>query len=188
MIDAKVYEPGVTVVLANAIVPELVIVPPERPVPAVIDVTVPVVEEVPAPIAVLNVAASKVDTVLSALIRKKVTADGLVSVNRFEPTVVAPSEVRPVEAVKPVAPPSHRFLSEYAVFQSVLDPPLAVIVLTTLKEFAERVLGKVTPLVSFVVYTTLLLAGYPPQSCILLTVMPFPEKEEFQEGMNTILT
>jgi hypothetical protein len=38
-----VYEPAVTAVLASATVPDVVIVPPDKPVPAVIDVTVPVV-------------------------------------------------------------------------------------------------------------------------------------------------
>ena len=43
-------------------------------------VTVPVVELVPAPIAVLNVVASKADTVLSALIRGNVIAVGFANV------------------------------------------------------------------------------------------------------------
>jgi len=43
-------------------------------------VTVPVVELVPAPIAVLNVAASKAETVLSALMRGNVIAVGFVNV------------------------------------------------------------------------------------------------------------
>ena len=85
--------------------PEIVPVPPT-------EVTVPVVLEVPAPIAVRNVAASRADTVLSALKRGKVTAEGLVRVKRFEPIVVAPSDVLPVEAVKPVEPPSHFKRSE----------------------------------------------------------------------------
>ena len=39
---ALVYVPGDTAVFASAIVPDVVIVPPERPVPALTDVTVPV--------------------------------------------------------------------------------------------------------------------------------------------------
>lgn len=38
---ALVYEAGVTAVLAKATVPEVVIVPPVKPVPAVMLVTVP---------------------------------------------------------------------------------------------------------------------------------------------------
>ena len=57
----------------------------DNPVGTVIatEVTVPVVELVPAPIAVRNDAASSADTVLSALNRGKVIALGLVSVNMF---------------------------------------------------------------------------------------------------------
>ena len=60
---------------------------------------------VPAPIAVLKVAASRADTVLSALILGKVIADGLVSVKKFEPTVLAPIPVRAVACVVPPVPP-----------------------------------------------------------------------------------
>lgn len=63
------------------------------PVPATL-VTVPVVELVPAPIALRKVAASKAETVLSALKRGNVTALGLVIVKRLSPSVVDPSEVR----------------------------------------------------------------------------------------------
>jgi hypothetical protein len=69
------------------------------------DVTVPVVELVPAPIAVRKVAASKADTVLSALKRGNVTAEGLVNVKTFPPTVVAPRLVRAVAAVVAPVPP-----------------------------------------------------------------------------------
>lgn len=69
----------------------------------VTEVTVP--PPLPAPIAVLNAAASKVVTVLSALICMKVTALGLASVNRLPPTVVEPKDVRAAEAdVAPVPP------------------------------------------------------------------------------------
>lgn len=60
---------------------------------------------VPAPIAVRNVAASSVETELSAFTRRKVMADGFVSVNRFEPTVVAPRFVRAVAADEAPVPP-----------------------------------------------------------------------------------
>ena len=89
------------------IVPVPVIVPPVIGEVVAIDVTVPVVDDVPAPIAVLKLAAFKVETVLSALNLGNVIADGLVSVNIFSPTVVAPNEVLPVEAVNPVEPASH---------------------------------------------------------------------------------
>ena len=46
----------------------------------VTDVTVPVVELVPAPIAVRKVAASRVETVLSTFILGKVIAVGFASV------------------------------------------------------------------------------------------------------------
>ena len=70
-------------------------------------VTVPVAEEVPAPIAVLKVAASRAETVLSAFKRGKVIAEGFTSVNIDCPIVVPPKDVRPVPAVNPVEPPSH---------------------------------------------------------------------------------
>ena len=69
------------------------------------EVTVPV--PVPTPIAVLKLAASSAVTELSALNRGKVIAPGFVRVNRLDPTVVAPKEVLPVAAVRPVDPPSH---------------------------------------------------------------------------------
>lgn len=81
------------------------VVPPEDTtglVPVTL-VTVPL--PVPAPIAVLNVAASRVDTVLSALMRTKVIALGLVRVKKFDPTVVAPRFVRAVGAVVAPVPP-----------------------------------------------------------------------------------
>ena len=84
---------------------------------AVTPVTVP--EPVPAPIAVLNVAASKAETVLSAFILGNVIAVGFVSVKKLPPTVVAPNDVRPVAATNPVAPPSHLRRSVKAVSQFV---------------------------------------------------------------------
>ena len=87
------------------IVPEVVIVPPVNPVPVATLVTVPFPLPVPAPIAVRNVAASSADTVLSAFMRGKVTALGLVSVKKLLPTVVAPRPVRaPLAVVEPVPP------------------------------------------------------------------------------------
>jgi hypothetical protein len=78
--------------------------PDAVPVPET-DVTVPVVELVPAPIAVRNDAASKEETVLSALNRGNVTALGLVIVKRLLPSVVAPRFVRAaVFVVAPVPP------------------------------------------------------------------------------------
>lgn len=72
------------------------------PVPLT-EVTVPL--PVPAPIALRKVAASKAETVLSALKRGNVTADGLVIVKRLSPSVVEPSDVRAPEAVVAFVPP-----------------------------------------------------------------------------------
>ena len=74
------------------------------PVPPTL-VTVPVVLDVPAPIAVLNVAASKADTVLSALILGNVMAVGLANVKKLPPTVVAPKLVLATGAVVAPVPP-----------------------------------------------------------------------------------
>jgi hypothetical protein len=101
---------GVTLKVPPSVNDPLVVTVPLKvnpdtvPVP-LIDVTVPVVLEVPAPIAVLKVAASSVDIVLFALNRGKVIADGLVSVNILPPTVVAPKLVRAVGAVVAPVPP-----------------------------------------------------------------------------------
>ena len=67
---------------------------------------------VPAPIAVLNVAASSAETVLSALILGKVIADGLVSVKKLEPTVLAPSDVLAPDAVVAAVPPDAKGSAE----------------------------------------------------------------------------
>ena len=87
---------------------------------AATDVTEP--PPVPAPIAVLNDAASNHETVLFALACKNVIADGFVDVNIFPPTVVAPRDVLPVAEVPEFARvlPSHLNLSLYAVSQLVL--------------------------------------------------------------------
>ena len=84
--------------------PPLVVNPVVPPETATL-VTVPVVLDVPAPMAVLKVAASSAETVLSAFTRKKVMAAGFVRVNKFEPTVVAPKFVRAVAAVVAPVPP-----------------------------------------------------------------------------------
>ena len=102
---ATTLEAVFVVVASTAMVPLVVIVPPVKYVPATIDVTVPVVELVPAPIAERNVAASKDDTVLSALKRGNVTALGFVMVNRLPPSVVAPRLVRAPPAVDDPVPP-----------------------------------------------------------------------------------
>jgi hypothetical protein len=72
---------------------------------------------VPAPIALRKLAAVKAETVLSTLNLGKVIAEGLVKVNIDCPMVVPPRLVRPVDATKPVLPPSHFSLSVNAVFQ-----------------------------------------------------------------------
>ena len=93
---------------ASVIVPEVVTGLPETVRPVVppdsaTEVTVPVVLD--APIAVLKSAALKDETVLSALNRGKVTALGLVMVNRLLPSVVAPRFVRAAEFVVAPVPP-----------------------------------------------------------------------------------
>ena len=93
----------------SVILPDVVTVPDKdrpfaEPVPPT-EVTVPVVELVPAPIALRNVAASRADTVLSALKRGNVIADGLTRVNTLAPTVVAPSDVRAADGVVAPVPP-----------------------------------------------------------------------------------
>ena len=93
----------------NANVPLVVMGVPaiDKPVGTVIatDVTVPVVEDVPAPIAERNVAASSALTVLSALNLGNVIADGFVSVNMLPPNVVAPRFVLAAAAVVAPVPP-----------------------------------------------------------------------------------
>ena len=81
------------------------VVPPEDTTGAVPVTAVTVPDPVPAPIAVRNVAASKAETVLSALIRMNLIALGLGRVKRFEPSVVAPSAVRAAAAVVDPVPP-----------------------------------------------------------------------------------
>ena len=74
------------------------------PVPPTL-VTVPVVLDVPAPMAVRNEAASKDEIVLSALNLGNAIAATFVSVNRFPPMVVAPKLVRAAAAVVAPVPP-----------------------------------------------------------------------------------
>ena len=91
----------------KVMLPEVVTVPESvRP----LAVPVPATEEtdpppVPAPMAVRKSAALKDDTVLSALNRGNVTALGLLMMNRFAPSVVAPKFVRAVAAVVAAEPP-----------------------------------------------------------------------------------
>ena len=87
----------------------------------VIDIGVPAATftlvTVPAPMSLRKLAAVLASTVLSALNRGKVIAEGLVKVNIDCPMVVPPKLVRPVDGVSPVLPPSHFNLSVNAVFQ-----------------------------------------------------------------------
>jgi hypothetical protein len=78
--------------------------PEAVPVPDT-DVTVPVVELVPAPMAVRKDAASKEEMVLSALKRGKAIAATFASVKRFPPSVVAPRFVLAAAAVVAPVPP-----------------------------------------------------------------------------------
>ena len=92
----------------------------------VIDIGFPTVAEtstsvtVPAPMALLKEAADNAVTVLSALNRGNVIAEGLIKVNIDCPIVVPPKLILPVDGVSPVLPPSHFNLSVNAVFQLVL--------------------------------------------------------------------
>jgi hypothetical protein len=93
---------------AKVIVPDDVTGPPDVVKPVVPPDTSTLVTEpapLPAPIAVRKLAASKAETVLSALNRGKVTAEGLVIVNTLEPRVVAPRLVRAAGAVVAFVPP-----------------------------------------------------------------------------------
>ena len=63
------------------------------------------------PRAVCILARLNAETELSALSLRYVIALGLIKVNKLIPTVVPPRLNRPVEAVNPVAPPSHFNLS-----------------------------------------------------------------------------
>ena len=83
--------------------------------------TVPVVDDVPAPIAVLNVAASRAETVLSAFILVNRIALGFVNVKKLPPTVVAPNDVLPVAATRFVEPPFHCKRSVNAESQFACD-------------------------------------------------------------------
>ena len=109
--DVPPVPPFVTAsVPARVNVPVVVTGPPlnVRPVVppvALTEVTVPVVELVPAPMAVRKVAASSALTVLSALMRGKVIALGFANVKKLAPTVVAPRPVRAALCVVPPVPP-----------------------------------------------------------------------------------
>lgn len=108
-------------------------VPPEdaKGEEAVTLVTVPL--PVPAPMAVLNVVASNVETELSALMRTKVIALGFASVKKLEPTVVAPKFVRAPAAVEAPDPPratdscpDHPSVNDAALSKAVLALPPSV--------------------------------------------------------------
>jgi hypothetical protein len=103
------------VALSNSIVGVVVLLSIEIGLPAVVAAFT--VVTLPAPIALLKLAAVKAETVLSALNRGKVIAEGFVKVNIDCPMVVPPRLVRPVDATKSVLPPSHFSLSVNAVFQ-----------------------------------------------------------------------
>ena len=103
------------VALNNSIVGVVVLLSIDIGLPAVVDAITFVT--VPAPMAVRKLAAVKAETLLSALNLGKVIAEGFVKVNIDCPMVVPPKLVRPVDATKPVLPPSHFSLSVNAVFQ-----------------------------------------------------------------------
>ena len=106
------------VALNNSIVGVVVVFVIDNGLPAVPDAVTLVT--VPAPMSLLKLAALLASTVLSALKRGKVMAEGLVKVNIDCPIVVPPKLVLPVAATSPVLPPSHFNLSVNAVFQLLL--------------------------------------------------------------------
>lgn len=85
---------------------------------------------VPAPMAVRNVEASRVEMVLSALIRVKVMALGFVRVKKFEPTVVAPKLVRAAAAVVAPVPPLARARAWVSVRLLAVVVPRVVVPVT----------------------------------------------------------
>ena len=103
------------VALNNSIVGVVVLFEIDIGFPAVVEAVTLVT--VPAPMALRNEAADNAETVLSALNCGKVMAEGFVKVNIDCPIVVPPKLVLPVDATKPVLPPSHFNLSVNAVFQ-----------------------------------------------------------------------
>ena len=103
------------VALNNSIVGVVVLLSIEIGLPEVLEAFTVVTE--PAPIALRKLTAVKAETLLSALNRGKVIAEGFVKVNIDCPMVVPPRLVRPVDATKSVLPPSHFSLSVNAVFQ-----------------------------------------------------------------------
>lgn len=108
-------------------VPEVVIGEPVTVKPvgteAATDVTDP--PPVPAPIAVLKVAASRAETVLSAFTLRNVIALGFVKVKRFEPAVVPPRLVRAAAAV--VAPVPPRVSGNVPVVPASIGRPVALV-------------------------------------------------------------
>jgi len=97
------------------------------PVPPTL-VTVPVVLDVPAPMAVRNEAASKDETVLSALNLGNAIAATFASVYRFPPRVVAPRFVLAAAAVVAPVPPlaTAKVPAKVIVPLVVIGPPLVV--------------------------------------------------------------
>lgn len=85
-------------VIAGVVVAEATL--PAKPLALTTEtvVTVPAVEEVPAPIAVLKAEALNASIVLSAFILRKVIAEGLVKVRKLPPTVVVDSAANVVKS------------------------------------------------------------------------------------------
>ena len=98
------------------------VMPLTVPVPPT-DVTEP--EPPPAPIAARNDAASRDETVLSALNCGNVTADGFGTVKRLEPSVVAPRPVRAFGAS--VAPVPPRATDKVPVVPATIGNPVAFV-------------------------------------------------------------
>ena len=116
-------------------------------------VTIPPVKEtlvtvplpVPAPIAVRKAASVRADTVLSALNRGNVIADGLVNVKTLPPTVVAPRAVRAKAAVLDPVPPCAMLRGVVRPVSEVISPLAPETAALSAVRAAEAVFPPVPP-------------------------------------------
>ena len=142
------------------------------PVPPT-DVTVPVVLDVPAPIAVRKSAAFRDETVLSALKRGNVTALGFVIVNRFAPSVVAPSAVRAAAAVVEPVPPL-AIATVPVTFAAVPVVFWLPAVLTPGKLMLADPL-KLTPPMVLAVCKVVAVVAFPLRAAVMVPALKLPE-------------
>ena len=126
VLSAALILPAAEVVAALMLITGAV--PPDETIGAVPVTPVTVPLPVPAPMAVLKLAAVSTETVLSALNRGNVMAEGLVKVNKLLPTVVAPKLVRaPAAVVLPVPPFATANVPAIVIVPLVVTgPPLKV--------------------------------------------------------------